>query len=184
MRLVFVRHAIAMERDEFQRLSLRRAHLSKNESESPANDELRPLTERGQKKMQQNAKGLKRWIDTPTLIFSSPLTRAVQTADVLHLMWPDIQVAKIVVLKPKSTPEEFLKWIRDRPDSMKPDATLVFVGHEPHLSSLIGWLMTGQPKSLFEFKKGGACVVEFRHGIEKGKGRLVWLATPSMLRRL
>ena len=43
----------------------------------------RPLTERGVKRVSQVAAGL-RWLEVqPTYIFSSPLVRALETADIL-----------------------------------------------------------------------------------------------------
>ena len=47
--------------------------------------------------------------------------------------------------------------------------------------------MSGSRRSEIELKKGGACLLEFvaeEGGVGKKNGRLVWLATPKILRGL
>src|SRR5436190_1246413 len=67
MQLLIVRHGIAEERETW----------------APRNDDLRPLTEEGKKKMKEAAKGLHALVPKLEVLASSPLTRAVQTATIL-----------------------------------------------------------------------------------------------------
>lgn len=180
MRLLVVRHAIAMERDEFQYEARKRAKEKDVDPEIFANDELRPLTAEGVRKMRKNVQGLIRLVDEPDLLVTSPLVRAIQTAEILQATWTHLEATSIDELKPESAPAEFAKWLSAQ--KLAPDALVVIVGHEPHLSSLVSWFLTGSSRPIVEIKKGGACLIDFKSGIDKGRGRLAWLATPKMLR--
>lgn len=183
--LLVIRHALAMEREEY-RTSVRQAARSAGVSSTAAdlNDDFRPLTPEGIRKMKKNAKGLRALVDVPELVVTSPLTRAVQTAEILRETWKSLDLATCDELRPDSEPAGLAKWLRSQPQAQadKPDALIALVGHEPHLSSLISWFMTGSGKSLIELKKGGAALLQFPHGFERGRGRLLWLAPPAQLR--
>ena len=62
MQLLVIRHAIAVEREDFARTG--------------KDDRLRPLTDEGRKKMKQGAKGLRQLAPRIDLLATSPLTRA------------------------------------------------------------------------------------------------------------
>lgn len=160
MKLYLVRHAIAGERD-------------------PArwpDDELRPLTEAGAKRMARLARKLSRMLDRPDAVLSSPLVRAWQTAEIIQrdANWPAPQ--EFAALKPGVPPHELLKALRARPRL----EIVAMVGHEPALSALAAFLM-GHDRPGFEFKKGGAACIEFAQGAQAGTGQLRWLLTPGML---
>jgi phosphohistidine phosphatase len=180
MKLLVVRHAIAMDREDFQYEARKKAKDNGLDPDVLANDELRPLTDDGVRKMRKNALGLKRLIDEPDLLATSPLVRAIQTAEILQARWSHLETTTIDELKPESAPVDFAKWLTSV--KLPADATVVIVGHEPHLSSLVSWFLSGTSRPLVELKKGGACLVDFKAGVDKGRGRLVWLATPKMLR--
>lgn len=183
MRLLVVRHAIAMERDEYQALA-----RGERRGQRPASDDLRPLTEKGVRKMKKNVQGLRELVGRPQLLVSSPLKRAVQTAEILGgalaTGFPGEQFQVTEALRPEADPADLALWLNDRPEMKIPQATIAVVGHEPHLTHFIGWLLSGQARSILELKKGGACLIEFRGLIARGQGRLIWLATPPMLRNI
>ncbi|MES2965495.1 MAG: histidine phosphatase family protein [Bdellovibrionota bacterium] len=180
MRLLVVRHGIAMEREEFQLDARKKAKEKGVDPEIFANDELRPLTGDGVRRMRKNAQSLAKLVTEPDLLVTSPLVRAIQTAEVLQAAWVHLEAASIDELKPERASADFLSWLNAQ--KLKPDATVVIVGHEPHLSSLVSWFLGGTSRPMIELKKGGACLVEFKAGVDKGRGRLSWLATPKMLR--
>ncbi len=60
---------------------------------------------------------------------------------------------------------------------------IAMVGHEPHLSGLVAWLI-GDTNARITLKKGGACVVRFDRTVQRGAGTLQWLLAPGVLRRL
>lgn len=166
MQLVIVRHASAMDRDVF--------------AATKQDDDLRPLTADGRRKMRQAAKGIKALVKQPTLLATSPLTRAVQTAEILAAEF-EMEIGETTdVLRPATPYSAFDQWIRKR----DPESTVVIVGHEPHLSGLIAWFITGGTTARFELKKGGACLLTFSARARRGGATLEWLATPWQLRHL
>lgn len=186
MKLLVIRHAIAMDREEYHDLA-RRAARANGATLAQANDtddDLRPLTIEGLQKMRKNAKGLQARVERPDLLVSSPLVRALKTAEILREVWVDLDVATCDELRPGSDPAAFCKWIKQQPQVDRDDALVAIVGHEPQLSSLCAWFLTGKPSAIFEFKKGGAGLLEFDSSLARGEGRLSWLATPSMLRAM
>lgn len=171
MKLLIIRHAIAMERMDYQKAS------------PGADDHFRPLTEEGKRKMAKNTKGLKALVQTPDVLLSSPLTRAKETLEILKLSFKGAKTEICRELDPEAKPEEFGEWLKQRPEARKTDSLLAVVGHEPQLSSLVSWFTCGSLKGHIVLKKGGACLLDFPKGVEKGKASLLWLATPSILRR-
>jgi phosphohistidine phosphatase SixA len=57
---------------------------------------------------------------------------------------------------------------------------MVLVGHEPHLGELAAWLIGA--KQLVPFRKGGAARIDLESLSRPREGRLIWLATPKILR--
>ncbi len=166
MKLLVIRHAIAQDRDEF--------------AESGGVDAQRPLTSEGIAKMERAAKGLKNTIEKIDVLATSPLTRAAETADIISREFGMGGAEVIQALQPGSTVEEFEQW----GSSHAGRDVIAVVGHEPHLSSLVTWLVAGRGNSAVELKKGGACLVEFDLAPRAARGILMWLLTPRQLRRL
>lgn len=166
MKLVLVRHAIAEEREDF--------------AQTGEPDEKRPLTMQGRKKMQRAALGLREVVEEIDVLVSSPLVRAWQTAQIISDAFGDPPPASVDALIPDAEFDTFADWLTRLDDAR----TVVAVGHEPHLSSLAAWMLTGNAHPLFEFKKGGAALLEFIDEIQPGAATLWWLLTPAQLRAL
>ncbi len=194
MILVYVRHAIAMERDEFARYSI--------ENDIDADDELRPLTTDGKRKMKKNAeglvKGLHEFADSKSglakpkpLIVSSPLFRAVDTAAIVARAFGKSKAKPDLItptLAPGSKPKEFrdtlYELLHSRAGRTHVNTLVIAVGHEPLLSTSIGWWMIGQEKSRFPLKKGAATCLEIGNALMPGEARLLWSLPPWALRSL
>ena len=58
------------------------------------------------------------------------------------------------------------------------------MGHEPSISLILSWLLTGTEKRLFSFRKGGASLIEFPGDVGAGTATLLWALTPAQLREL
>ena len=161
MNLYFLRHAIAVERGT-----------------SGHKDENRPLTKDGIRKMKEGAKGIRSLGQKFDRILTSPLPRARQTADIVCKEFG--QEAEVwQSLDPSEDPRQIIAALR------KSNARdLLLVGHEPHLSTLVTWLMSGADDSRVELGKGGACLLALDDRPRKGGARLQWLLTPKQLRQL
>jgi phosphohistidine phosphatase len=165
MKLLLIRHAIAEESEDF--------------AKTGKDDRLRPLTDEGRKKMRQAARGLKEIVPEIDLLATSPLTRAAQTGAIVDSVYGGLSEVEIEELSPEATPNDFLRWLRKQ----KADI-LAAVGHEPSLSLILSWLLTGTERRIFAFRKGGACLLEFPDEVGAGTATLLWALTPAQLRDL
>ena len=166
MDLLVIRHAIAEDRDEF--------------AESGQPDDERPLTDSGRRKMKDAARGLHEVVGRIDHLATSPLVRAVQTAEIISEEFDIGPAEEIPHLSPDARPEDFSRWVAVHADK----GVVAIVGHEPNLSSLVSWLIAGSGGSRIEMKKGGACLVTFDGEVEARLGTLSWLMTPRILRQL
>jgi phosphohistidine phosphatase len=166
MELLVIRHAIAMERDEYA-LSGR-----------PDSD--RPLTDTGRRRMRRNARGLQRISPLPDLIATSPWLRAADTARVVAETLGVERMEMVDAMLPDRHPRELADWLNEKGDL----AVVAVVGHEPHLGEVVTWLLGGNEGTHVEFKKGGACLLRINGKVDAGSAMLQWHLTPSQLRAL
>ncbi|HET7619715.1 MAG TPA: phosphohistidine phosphatase SixA [Vicinamibacterales bacterium] len=160
-------------------LYLIRHAVAANRGDRWPDDAKRPLTPGGMAKMRKAAKGLVKLGVEIDEILSSPLVRARQTADIVAEMLkavPPISVCD--ALAPAGTPAAVMQEIAKHARKGR----LALVGHEPNISELAAQLIG--TRTPIVFKKGSICRIDFDVLPPKGHGRLVWLATPKMLRRM
>ncbi|MEX2214580.1 MAG: phosphohistidine phosphatase SixA [Phycisphaeraceae bacterium] len=142
-------------------------------------DDSRRLTDEGKSKTREAAVGLSCIAPRPDVILNSPLVRAMQTAEIVGDVF-DVKprVCSALGMGPL---EDVLRELR----KMEEEVVMV-IGHEPQLSSLAEILCTGvQPTGFIQMKKAGCIAVETP--INEGKarvGKLLWIATPAMLRAM
>lgn len=143
-------------------------------------DDLRALTAKGIKRTRACARGLRRLIDPPDVLFTSPKLRAAQTADLL---------AEVLDIKPTAMPELAQgsphKLLRKLARLNKSEVMLV--GHEPMLSQIIALICAGDAHAQFAPMKKSSCAClrwDEPSSEHISPGRLLWLAPPSLLRRL
>ncbi|MBW3570309.1 MAG: phosphohistidine phosphatase SixA [Gemmatimonadetes bacterium] len=166
MKLLVIRHGVAEDREAF--------------AATGQPDTMRPLTDRGRKRMRRGARGLKRVVPKLTVLATSRLVRAAQTADIVSKAYGRMDVATLEELSPERRPDELLAWLR----SHQLGDTVAVIGHEPHLGFLVGWLLTGRNDSFVEMKKGGAVLLEFDDPPSGGNAVLAWSIPPRQLRWL
>lgn len=142
-------------------------------------DSERPLTKQGIEELEEIAKAMKKLKIEFDLILSSPYVRARQTAEIIaeklglekNLKFKDS-------LRVESDPEELIQEIKQMKD--KP-VSLLLVGHEPYLSSVIAILTAGNANACITLKKGGFCKMEVSE-IRYGRcASLEWLMTPKQM---
>jgi phosphohistidine phosphatase len=160
MKIYIIRHAIAMEREEWT-----------------GSDDKRPLTEKGRKKMEQIAAGLAAMEINFTHVFSSSLVRAQQTAEILQNVLKIDCLEETDLLVPLADPAAMIPFLNKLPDG----ADVALVGHEPHVSGLLSYLLSGQHKSFATFKKGGVAMLEGYAPLRPGNLTLRWLMEPNHL---
>jgi phosphohistidine phosphatase len=134
-------------------------------------DDERPLTDFGKKEARQVAKFLNRLKVKPDLLVTSPLPRALQTAEVAAEQLKT-KLRQDEALEPGFGISE-LRTVLKRHRSK----VLMLVGHEPDFSSVISAL-TGASLKL---SKAGVALVDIDPEAEKG--RLLWLFPPKFARK-
>lgn len=159
MKLLIVRHAHAEDRDEWARMN--------------PNDELRPLTKKGIKQFVSFSKVLVSLMKDPDLILSSPLTRAVQTSDILKKRYKT-NYRIIKELKPEASIVRLLKFL-----SLSKKQNVVLVGHEPFLSELVSYLIAGKTQSRIVLRKGGCCLLDLDK-YQKKRAKMEVLISPKI----
>jgi phosphohistidine phosphatase len=156
MKLYFLRHGEAGEPGEWQ-----------------GEDALRPLTDEGRRRMTREARTLERLDFGVDRIISSPLVRAVQTAEIVATALRRrnrlVEDRRLGVDFGSEFLAEMLLEYEDARD-------LMLVGHEPSMSATIGRLIGGT----VELKKGGLARVDV-HDRTQAHGVLDWLLPPRVL---
>ena len=148
---------------------------------SMVDDAKRPLTPEGKQKMREIASGLVRAGLEADWIVSSPLVRAVETAELVA----DAQESKppldlCEALRPGGDPEALVTYLAKRSNRRR----VLVVGHEPDLSQLAARLIGAGRNANMPFKKGGCCLITFSVFPPKSPGRLVWWLPPRVIRKL
>ena len=155
MEIYLVRHAEAVEQAE------------------GVEDSTRWLTKKGRKSMQKAACRLHKKRVRPDMIITSPLTRAVQTAELL--MAEVGNHAELIAdsrLAPESAPEQVVELIH----SQQKVSSVMLVGHEPLLSQTAA-LLLGKER-VAGLSKGTCLCLEPR--LKPGKpARFLWSAPAS-----
>ena len=161
MELLIVRHASAEVRDP----------------EKWPDDRERPLTTEGAGRFNRIARHLALLLPEVDAVWSSPLRRAWQTAEILEKKggWPAPQ--ELRALEPGIATVEVTELL-----GRETAGRLVLVGHEPTLSELITHLTAGPgDRAILEMKKGGAALLSFPAEPKAGDGVLLWLLPPRVV---
>ena len=164
MDLLIVRHGIAEDRDAF--------------ASTGQPDDLRPLTREGRRDFTKVARALRSVVPAVDVLVTSPLVRARQTAEILGERY-GMPLVESDALRPEAPYTKLAALLKRR----RASEVVAVVGHEPHLSGLIAWLI-GDTNARIAMKKGGACLVRFDRAAQRGAGTLLWLLPPGVIRRL
>lgn len=142
-------------------------------------DAARPLTPKGAREIRVVSRWMAGCGIVPDLIASSPLKRALETAEIvaeeiLHKQ----EIAVWNELEPGSDPDTLRKRLK-----VLPDVNMVLlVGHEPHLLQLIKCLIGAGGGTRIEIAKGGMAKIGDFPPDTGSAGILEWLLTPDQIR--
>lgn len=159
MKIYFLRHAEAID----------------YETETVTSDDLRYITPNGRKVTRAVAKFLREELINLDKIFTSPLIRAVQTAEIFAVRLKfkgDVELVN--EMKNEST-------IASLQDLIKKNSKLdsvILVGHEPKMSNLVK-AFSNMKDLTFDFKKSGVCLIDFDTASEQGE--FIWYLNPKTL---
>ena len=134
----------------------------------------RKLTADGEDELRAAAVLWRRLNLRPDVVLSSPLARAVRTA---QLLCEGVGLRTEPIVEPDLAPGagwgEMARAMARHPDARR----VLFVGHEPDLSSAVAEL-TGA--SSVRLRAGGVACVEFYGVPEPGGGEVAWLLDPDL----
>jgi len=142
-------------------------------------DDLRPLTRKGEEETRKAAKGLAHVIRSADRLATSSADRAFRTAELIQSEFDRAPSPETwEELAPGNLPTPIFDRLRR---AARPKETVVLVGHEPTLAEFVGEALTGEGLSVVHLTKGGAVCLEFTNSVRPGAGRLVWLLTRKQL---
>ncbi len=131
-------------------------------------DDERPLNKKGRKQMGRVAKFLCNLEPKISLVLSSPLPRALQTAEIAA-DYLGLELEEEPALGKGFDATKLRRILKERADE-----ELMIVGHEPSFSTVIGELTGGRVK----LPKAGIAVVDLSDGAREGE--LVSLLPPRI----
>jgi phosphohistidine phosphatase len=139
-------------------------------------DEQRALTREGKQKLAVVLKRIAKAGVEPTVIWTSPLRRALETAEVAAkiLSYGD-ELRQTDTLLPDAKPAATWAELQEAPR----DSELVLVGHEPQMSRLAAFLL-GSPGLRIDLKKAGWVQIRIDRVTPSPHGVLEWLFAPRL----
>ena len=157
MRVLFIRHAEAVEATEFAGPDLKR-----------------PLTKPGIASATRAFRKLALILPKPDLVVSSQAVRAAETADLFSAAFGIRSKTVSPHLNPGCGEEDFQALVAAWP---KRTRYAVVVGHEPDVSHLVSWI-TASGRLAMKVKKGACIEVEMD---QKCRGLLRFAVPPELL---
>lgn len=163
MKLHLFRHGIAIDRED--------------PTSPPEHD--RFLTPKGVAKTREAAQGLHAMGLKPDLILTSPLLRAVQTAEIAceALGYPVKKLRQIEALKSESKPADLF----DELSGLKADEVMC-VGHAPNLDEVIAFAI-GNHSAVTSLKKAGLASLEIE-SFSPPRAKIIGIYSAKVLRLL
>jgi len=142
-------------------------------------DSERPLTPEGRTEMQKIAKSLKAIGLQTDRIYTSPLRRARETAEIAAKILEIPTLEEWDELKPDGSKTGLYRKLARLEQNLRP----ILVGHEPYLTSMIGEII-GTTSAKIVLKKGGVAKVRITSFSPRISGELRWLLTPKIIAKM
>ncbi len=163
MRLYLIRHAIAVA----------------SGSGAVRMDQERALTEVGAKKMRKHALALKEMGVTFDVVLTSPLIRAVQTAEIIgDILDCRDRIQRCEALAPGCELDAVAEVLAEH----RAVGSVALVGHSPDLEGIATAILGGGSGGEILFRKGGICRIDVSELAPRLTGDLIWHLTPKQLR--
>jgi phosphohistidine phosphatase len=164
-----------MEREPSMQVYLLR-HGVAEEDRSGLSDSDRALTQDGRRKLRQTLQTASQADIRPTLILTSSLKRAVETAEIAEEVFKyKGALVRSDALMPNSAVQEV--WDEIRVHAEEP--AIMLVGHNPLFAQLAGYLL-GAPELQIDVKKGSVLRIDFEGLSSQPKGILRWFLVAKL----
>lgn len=157
-------------------LLIRHADAGDRNSAQWPDDRDRPLTDKGRKVQRRVSKALGRFDLVPTLVLSSPWTRAAQTAQV---MAETLGLGPAVPCEPLAADPDLVR-LTDYVGEQGAEARVALVGHSPWIEELAAMLLGGTAVAVrIDFPKSGVMGIDLAE-LAPGAGELQFFLRPKM----
>jgi phosphohistidine phosphatase len=157
---------------------VRHASAGERRSADPKKDEKRPLDKEGLEQGRQLGRVLAALKAEVTVVISSPLKRAIQTAALLS---NEIGYEAKIVLDDALRANAQFATFRALLAKHKNSEAIIVVGHDPSISQFASRLVSdGQSDACIDLKKGAAAKLELKARSVK----LHWCITPKVIRSI
>jgi phosphohistidine phosphatase len=151
-------------------------HGIAEEAAAGGSDAARALTAEGRQKLRVVLQRARAARVRPSIILTSPLKRALQTAEIAAaVLGVKRELTTTSALAPSSTPQRVWSEIR----ALHNERVLV-VGHEPLLSHVVGFLLRC-PALQLDLKKGALVSLQVDTGESEPRGTLKWVLTHKLV---
>jgi len=142
-------------------------------------DAKRTLTQDGRAEVEAVGKAIRMLDLGLDLLASSPLSRAFDTAAIVGRQ---IRLKGQVEVWDELKPEGERRTLYARLGRLRPDSSVMIVGHEPYLGNVVGDIIGGHAR--VNLKKAGLVRVRVSSVLPSPKGELRWLLSPRVLKAL
>ena len=113
---------------------------------------------------------------SPSLIVSSPLKRAIETAEIAaRELGYEGRILRTEALEPGSSPAKVWAELRVHAD----EPSILLAGHEPLFSQTVAWML-GSTREMIDFKKGALARIDFESLGAEPRGVLRWMLTSKL----
>jgi len=153
-------------------------HAEAVEGSGILRDEWRYLTEKGRTSAAKVSSRIARFGPKPRLTITSPLTRAVQTAEIAaqYACRKNVVVASTLLL-PGADVAELLSYLKECGSAKR----VMLVGHEPQLGSLVATLL-GRSDESITLRKGSCVAFDYEPGKDDKAAAFIWYLAPGRKR--
>jgi phosphohistidine phosphatase len=159
-------------------LLIRHADAGNRDPDRWPDDRERPLSDKGQKTQRKVSRALAKLDLVPTVVLTSPWTRAAQTADILV---KELGLSTPAIPSEALTREPELDRLADDVGDPGPNAIVALVGHSPWMEELAALLLASSPAGLrIDFPKSGVMGIDLEKPAP-GAGELRFLLRPKMM---
>jgi phosphohistidine phosphatase len=150
-------------------------HAEAVEGSDSLQDEWRYLTEKGRVAVKKVSSSIAKFGPKPRLTITSPLTRAVQTAEIAaeKACRRNVVVASGLLL-PGGDVGELVTHLKSCKDAKR----VMLVGHEPQLGSLVASLL-GRGDAVISLKKGSCVTLKLDPDSDVKPAAFLWYLAPG-----
>jgi phosphohistidine phosphatase len=150
-------------------------HAAAEDAPPGMKDADRALTTEGREKLKRVLKRARHAGVEPGVILSSPLRRALETAEmVAEALGYRRKIVQTETLVPNASPYDVWQEVRSR----KEEGSVLLASHEPLMSATVA-LFLANPAMLVDMKKSALVRVDVERFGPEPKGILKWMLTPA-----